>query len=81
MLLVDNLASAVVPIIKAWISDGDIDPVAGQNYVLTCGITGAENLSPSIIYQWTKDSGGNRTKIGNNSNSISFSPLRLLDAG
>ena len=68
----------VVPLIKAWISDGDIDPVAGQDYVLTCGVIGAENLSPNIMYRWTKDSGGN---TGNHSSSISFSPLSLSDAG
>ena len=70
--------SVVVPLMKAWISDGDVDPVAGQNYVLTCGVIGAENLSPNITYWWTKDSSGN---IGYHSSSISFSPLRLSDAG
>jgi hypothetical protein len=81
MLLIINIVFVVVPIMKAWISDGDIAPVAGQDYVLSCGITGAENLSPNITYQWTKDSGGYRTQIGNRSNPISFSPLKLSDAG
>ena len=80
-LFIVDLASIAVPTMKAWINDGDVDPVAGQVYVLTCGITGAENLSPNFIYQWTKESGGNRTQIRNNSNSVSFSPLQLSDAG
>ncbi len=66
---------------KAWISDEDVAPVAGQDYALTCGIIGAENLNPNITYQWTKDSGRNRTKIRNQSSSILFSPLKLSDAG
>ena len=68
---------------KAWINDEGARPITGQDYVLTCGITGAENLSPNITYQWTKDSGqgGNRTQVGTNFNSTSFSPLQLSDAG
>ena len=66
---------------KASISDGGADPVFGQDYILTCGIIGAENLNPSMTYQWTKDIGGNRTQIRTNFNSTSFSPLRLSDAG
>ena len=71
-----------MPILKAWINDGGARSVTGQDYVLTCGITGAENLSPNITYQWTKDSGQgeNRIQVGTNFNSTSFSPLQLSDA-
>ena len=49
----------------------------GQSYSLTCDVTGAENLSPSITYQWTKNNG---TQVGTDG-VLSFSPLRLSDAG
>ena len=54
----------------------------GQSYSLTCGVTGAESLSPSITYQWTKNN-GTQTQIQNDAANprISFSPLRLSDAG
>ena len=50
-------------------------------YTLTCAVTGAENLSPTITYQWTKDNGATQTQVGTNSNTLSFSPLSLSDAG
>ena len=52
----------------------------GQSgYSLTCGVTvtGAEN--PSITYQWTKNN-GTQTQVGTD-RVLSFSPLRLSDAG
>ena len=50
----------------------------GQSgYSLTCGVTGAENLSPSITYQWTKNN-GTQTQVGAD-RVLSFSPLRLSD--
>ena len=54
-------------------------PVVGQSYSLTCTVTGAENLSPSITYQWTKNNGA-QTQIGAD-RVLSFSSLRLSDAG
>ena len=52
----------------------------GQNgYSLTCGVIGAENLTPSIIYRWTKNNGTHtHIQVGP---THSFSPLRLSDAG
>ena len=50
-------------------------------YTLTCTVTGAENLSPTITYQWTRDNGTTQTQVGTNSNTLSFSPLSLSDAG
>ena len=50
-----------------------------SDYSLICGITGAENLNPSITYQWTKNN-GTQTQVGTDI-VLSFSPLRLSDAG
>ena len=56
-------------------------PELGQNgYSLTCGVSGAGNLSPTITYRWTRDN-GTQTQVGTNSNTLSFSPLRLTDVG
>ena len=55
----------------------------GQNgYTLTCTVSGTENLSPSITYQWTKNNGTQtQMQAGTNTNTLSFSPLSLSDAG
>ena len=54
----------------------------GQSgYSLTCDVTGDENLNPTITYQWTMDNGNSQTQVGTNSNSLSFSPLSLSNAG
>ena len=55
--------------------------VLGQNgYMLICSVSGAENLNPTITYQWTRNN-GTQTQVGTNSNTLSFSPLRLSDVG
>ena len=54
----------------------------GQSgYSLTCGVTvtGADAGNPSITYQWTKNN-GTQTQVGTD-RVLSFSPLRLSDAG
>ena len=54
--------------------------VLGESgYSLTCGVTvtGADTGNLSITYQWTKDNG---TQVGAD-RVLSFSPLRLSDAG
>ena len=57
-------------------------PTLGQSgYSLTCGVTGAENLSPSITYQWTKNNGTHTQLRVGTDRVLSFSPLRLSDAG
>ena len=55
----------------------------GQSgYSLTCGVTGAENLDPSITYQWTKNNGTQtQIQVGAEPKVLYFSPLRLTDAG
>ena len=57
---------------------GDV-PFAGEDYDLICSIFGAENLNPIITYQWTKNS--DSSQIGTNSNTLSFTPARISDAG
>jgi hypothetical protein len=54
-------------------------PTAGQNYLLTCTVSGAENLNPITTYRWIKSS-GTQTQVGTNSNTLFFTPLRLSDA-
>ena len=53
-------------------------PIAGQNYDIICDVYGAENLNSTITYQWTKNN-----EIGNNMNAktLSFTPVRVSDAG
>ena len=56
--------------------------ILGQSgYSLTCGVTGAENLNPSISYQWTKNNGTQTQMIGTNSKTPSFSRLLPTHAG
>ena len=45
---------------------------------LLCNISGADNLNPTIAYQWTRDG---VTVQGGSSNILNFSPLRLSLAG
>ena len=40
---------------------------------------GAENLNPIITYRWTKNS--DSSQIGTNSSILSFTPIRISDAG
>ena len=50
----------------------------GQNsYSLNCGVSGAASLNPSITYQWNNG----QIQVGANHEVLSFSPLRLSDAG
>ena len=50
-------------------------------YTLTCNINVADDPSFSIIYQWTKNTGNVTEPFETNSRNLSFSPLRLSDAG
>ena len=67
--------------VSVQISDGGVTPIAGESYQLTCSISGAENLNPTVNYRWTKNSGSGQTQVGTNSNTLSFTPLRLSNAG
>ena len=54
----------------------------GQNgYSLMCSVSGAENLNPSITYQWTKNNGTETQIQVGTYQVLSFSPLRVSDAG
>jgi hypothetical protein len=65
------------PAISVQITASPDTPVLGQSYSLTCGVTGADNLNPSITYQWTNNNGA---QIGTD-RVFSFSSFRLSDAG
>ena len=65
------------PSILIQISNGEVTPTVGENYQLICSVSRAENLNPTITYLWTKNSD---IQLGTNSNTLSFTPLRLSDA-
>ena len=50
---------------------------------LICDVSGADNLSPTITYQWTRNDGSTQTPVGTNSNTLTLSeaPLRLSNSG
>ena len=50
------------------------------DFSLTCILSGADNVDATVSYQWIKNN-GTRTQLGSNTNRLSFSPLRLSDAG
>lgn len=53
---------------------------AGKDYTLTCNVSGLEKFSSIVSYKWIKNN-GTEIQVGFNSNTLSFSPLRLSDAG
>ena len=59
----------------------NIPVVLGQTgFILTCDVSGADNLSPLITYRWTK-SNGTQTVVADHS-VLSFSqPLSFCNAG
>ena len=62
------------------VTDSGATPTAGESYQLNCSVSGAENLNPITTYRWTRNSGSGQTQVGANSNTLSFTPLRLTDA-
>ena len=60
-------------------SNGVILP--GQDFSLNCMISGAESLNPILTYQWIKNNVTGRMQVGFNISTLSFSSLRLSDAG
>ena len=54
--------------------------IAGESFSLTCRIFEAENLNPSVTYQWNKDSNDGQIQVGTTSEILSFTPIRLSDA-
>ena len=61
------------------ISDSGATPTAGEDYQLTCSVSGAENLNCTITYRWTRNS-DTEIQIGADPSILSFTPLRLADA-
>ena len=53
-----------------------------SSYSLTCVVMATGTVYPSITYsyQWTKDNGNQTIQVGTD-RVLSFSPLRLSDAG
>ena len=47
---------------------------------LTCDVSGADSLNPTITYQWTRNNGITQTPVGN-SRVLTLSPVRLSNAG
>ena len=54
-----------------------------RSYSLTCGVTVTGNPNSLVTYQWTKNNGIQTEDIqaGTDPKVLSFSPLRLSDAG
>ena len=67
--------------VSAEISESTGTSTAGQRYVLLCNMHGLENFSSTISYKSTKNNGTTWVQVGSNSETLSFSPLRLSDAG
>ena len=59
---------------------GGATPTAGEDYQLTCSVSGAENLNPITTYRWTRNSGSGQTQVGT-TRILRFAPLRLSNAG
>ena len=76
MLIAHFLPSSTAPVITAMVSGGT--PIVGESYSLTCTVTGADQLNPTITYQWFKD---NTVVSGETQSTLSFSSLSLSDAG
>ena len=54
-------------------------PTAGGNYLLSCSVSGVENLNPTITYRWIKNSSTRSLQVGTNSSTLFFISLRLTD--
>ena len=67
---------------SARIINNGTTPATGQKYSLTCNVSGAENLDPTVTHRWIKNNGTQtRYVVGTNSSILSFRSLRLSDAG
>ena len=72
----------VAPLITVKVTSNLNTPLmVGQtDKILTCDVSGADNLNPTIAYQWTKDDGHTQTQVGTNSN-LTLSSLRFSHIG
>ena len=55
--------------------------VGQTDYTLTCDVSGAENFNLMITYQWSRSDRTASELVGNDSSSLSLSPLQLSHAG
>ena len=63
----------IVPPIDVRITKSEVIPTAGQDYSLTCNVSGIE----SSTYQWMK----NGTSLHETGSSLYFRPIKLSNAG
>ncbi len=68
--------SSIAPIITATVTSSG-PPMTGQSYSLTCTVTGADSLTPTITYVWTR--GG--TSVAGSDSMLTFNPLKLSNSG
>ena len=54
--------------------------VGQTDNILTCDVSGADNLNPTIAYLWTRNDGHTQTQVGTNSN-LTLSSLRFSHVG
>ena len=60
--------------ITAVVEDGGVTPILGRSYTLTCSVSG----TTFTFFQWRKDGS---VISGETGPTLSFSPLRLTNAG
>ena len=72
----------IAPLISVSVAANLNTPLmVGQtDNTLTCDVSGADNLTPTIAYQWTRDDGNTQTRVGANSN-LTLSSLRFSHIG
>ena len=72
---------AAPPITVKVTSNLNTPLMVGQtDNILTCDVSGADNLNPTIAYLWTRDDGHTQTQVGTNSN-LTLSSLRFSHVG
>ena len=71
----------IAPQITATVNGSPVITSLGEQQTLTCSITGAERVSVHTkTFHWTKST-GSRSQIQGNSSTLTFSTLRVSDAG
>ena len=69
-----SISAAIISNLNERLAVGQTDNT------LTCGVTGAGNLNPTIAYQWTKNNGSAQTQVGS-SRILTLPSLTLSSAG
>ena len=60
--------------------NGSTSGAVGGSFELYCGVLGADNLNPSIIYRWIKYTNGSQIQAGTDASTLSFTTIQLSDA-